>query len=943
MTRFWLTTTTSLLAIVTASAPSAAAASARSTLSAFVAGAIQEQVDPVSGEILAGVDYDRPIVTANHLMESDTGEAESPAVAATTVASDTAPMAEPSDAALSAPAVEPALVHEVLAEDPEPAPLVPSAEAAMAPDPTPAPTPAPAAPQRPDINPYNRDINMTVPLNFNNRVLGELDVLLTSDDRFIVYTTGFKSLIDPLLTEEAQAEIAEVLHGRESFEAEHIEGSGISLVYDPGQLAVLVLRIDPSKRAVESLFQGGMPEEPGEAPEKYSAYVNANVMVSKVHNYSGMNDPSVSLNGAVRLNKIVLEADYQGQSSFGGEYDVTRRYARAVYDQPDQFRRWWVGDLDPEIRGRQSFVQMGGIGVARQRQRFESFRNSVLSGGRQIVLQENSTVRVMRNGVFMREFKLDAGQYDLSNLPLETGSNDVQLEIVNGSGRVEHVGYSAYLDAIDLDPGDYEYGAYLGVTNAGLFGSPDYSEGDLAFTGYWRKAFLNRPAIGIGIQASENIQNLTGQTQFFLKNGARIRFDGSVSTGEPGQGFAAMVGFDHFVNRGSSYDSWSVAADYVSEDYGTLGSYSGINPVEWSFQAGYSRAFNTRVMASISGSYRLSRSELIGDSYSVNAYSSYKLTDTVSIQAGVDYTKFGQSFGGDREGLGFNVSLSWTPTYNRRLDARYNSLGNAASVRFSQSTENRVGAWGYSLASTYDDGPATLSGQVDYIGNRFDASIMHNAFGQDFSSVSDVQMTSMRVGSALAFVGGKLALSRQIYDSFAFVSPHKSLGDRAAIVGDSFEGGRYQSRSGTFGPAVANNLSAYMNQSVYYDVIDIPAGYDIGEGIRRVRPAYRSGYVIVAGSDAFVSAMGRLVGREDKPASLMSGRVISLDEPGSEPEVFFTNSIGRFAVQKLKPGKRYRVVLYSTPAQSFEFKVPEDNQGLLDLQTVSLPFFVPEQ
>jgi len=827
---------------------------------------------------------------------------------------------------------------EVAYQQADPASEVPAVAAEA------ATVPPPAQAQRPDINPYDRDIGMTVPLNFNRRVLGELDVLLTRDDRFIVYSEGFKRLIDPLLTEEAQKELAAVLAGLDSFEANQIENSGIRLDYDPGQLAVLVLRIDPSKRSVESLFENGSPEEPGSAPERFSAYLNTNITVAKFHSSSRINDPNVSLNGAVRFDRFVLEADFQGQSGFGGgDYEVTRRYVRGVYDQPEQFRRWWVGDIDPEIRGRQGYMQLGGVGVARQRQRFESFRNSVLSGGRQIVLQESSTVRVMRNGVFVREFKLDAGQYDLSNLPLETGSNDIELEITNGSGRVERTGYSAYLDAIELDPGDYEYGAFFGVTNSGFFGSPDYSDGELAFTGYWRKAFEDRPALGLGLQASEAVQSLSGQTQFILNNGARLRFDGSVSTGDAGQGFAAMSSYEHFVDRGDTYDSWTVSVDYTSEDHASLGNVTGVNPTEWVIQGGFTRRINFAWTAAIAGSYRMSRLADYGDSYSLSAYTTYNIRPSVGVQVGVDYTKFGNATAFNRDGVGFTFALVWTPSYDRRAEARYSSVNNSGSVRYNKSTENRVGAWGYSIASSYDDGPGTLSGQVDYIGNRFDAAVIHTAFGRDFSNITDQQVTSVRLGSSLAYAGGQFAVGRNIYDSFAMVRTHETLGDRKAIVGESFEGGRYQSRSGLLGPAVANSLSAYVNQSVVYDVLDVPQGYDIGDGIKRVRPTYRSGYVITAGSDAFVSAMGRLVGRGDVPAALMSGRVNAVDDPGTEPEVFFTNSVGRFAVQKLKPGKTYRVDLFSSPPQSFEFTVPTDNEGLFDLKTVSLPFFVPEQ
>ncbi|QTC86729.1 fimbria/pilus outer membrane usher protein [Brevundimonas pondensis] len=805
-------------------------------------------------------------------------------------------------------------------------------------------TPVDAAQQRPNINPYDRDIAMTVPLNFNRRVLGEMPVLLTRDDRFIVESAGFKRLIDPLLTPEAQAELAARLEGVESFAPEEINTTGIRLEYDPDQLAVLVLRIDPTKRSIESLFQGGRPDEPGVAPEDFSAYLNTNMLVQRRNSTGDVATPSVYLNGAVRFKHLVFETDIQGREDlFTGDYEVDRRYARFVYDEPEAFRRWYLGDMDPETRGRQGYIQMGGVGVARQRQRFESFRNNVLAGGRQLVLQEASTVRVLRNGVFVREFRLDPGQYDLSNLPLETGSNDVQLEIQNESGRTETVAYSAYLDAIDLEPGDYEYGAYLGVTNTGLFGSPEYNDGELAFTGYWRKAFENRPALGIGLQASEQVQNLTGQSQIILKNGARARLDASVSNSDRGGGYAYALSYDLAVDQGDTYDSWTFVADYTSEDYASLGNATAQNPISWIFTGAYSHRFSADWLANATASYRMSRSAFLDDSYTLGATTTYRVTPEWGLQFGAEYTDYGNTFGTTRDGFGFTVALIWSPRYDRRGEARYSSARNTGSVRFQQSSENRVGSWGYSVQSTYDDGPGTVSGQVDYVGNRFDASLSHTTFGQSFSNITEEQVTTLRLGSSIATTGGKVAMGRNIYDSFAIVYPHETLGDHPVIVGESFARGNYTARSGALGPALSNTLTSYVNQSVRYDVLDAPLGYDIGEGILRVRPTYKSGYSVQVGSDAFVSALGRIVGNGGRPAALLSGRVRPVDEPNAEPELFFTNSVGRFAVQKLKPGKTYRVDLFTSPSAGFEFSVPADNEGLLDMQTVTLPIDVPEE
>ena len=820
-----------------------------------------------------------------------------------------------------------------------------AAQAAQAVAPTPTAAPVEATPQtRPNINPYDRDIAMTVPLNFNRRVLGEMPVLLTRDDRFIVESAGFRALIDPLLTPEAQEELRSRLAGVESFAPEEINATGISLDYDPDQLAVLVLRIDPTKRSVESLFQGGRADEPGEKAEDFSAYLNTNLSVSRRQSSGDVTAPSVFLNGAVRYKNLVFESDFQGrEDQFSGDYEIERRYARFVFDQPAEYRRWYLGDLNVETRGRQGFAEMGGVGVTRQKQRFDSFRNNVLAGGRQLVLQESSTVRVLRNGIFIREFRLDPGQYDLSNLPLDAGSNDVQLEIQNESGRRETVSYSAYLDSIELEPGDYEYGAYLGVTNGGTFGSPDYSDGSLAFSGFWRKAFVNKPAVGLGLQASETVQNVTGQTQFILRNGARLQLDASASNGDNGGGYAYALSYDHFVDLGETYDSWTVVADYTSEEYATLGNEFGSNPTSWVFTGAYSHQFTEDWTATLSTSYRMGRGSN-DDAYVVNAVSSYRFSPQWSVQVGAEWVDFGDNFAaGNANGAGVTFALVWQPRYDRRGEARYSSARNSGSVRFQQSTENRVGSFGYSVASTYDDGPGTLSGQLDYIANRFDASLTHSTFGPSFSSVTDEQITSLRVGTSISTAGGKVAIGRNIYDSFAILYPHQSLEDRPVIVGESFERGNYTSRSGALGPAVSNSLTSYVDQSVRYDVLGVPAGYDIGEGVRRVRPSYKSGYAIQVGSEAFVSALGRLVGNAAKPAALISGRVRLADDPAAEPELFFTNSAGRFAIQKLVPGKTYRVELFTSPGAGFEFTVPLDNEGLLDLKTVTVPVDITDQ
>src|SRR3546814_3868958 len=74
---------------------------------------------------------------------------------------------------------------------------------------------------------------------------------------------------------------------------------------------------------------------------------------------------------------------------------------------------------------------------------------------------------------------------------------------------------------------------------------------------------------------------------------------------------------------------------------------------------------------------------------------------------------------------------------------------------------------------------ARALGYATYSANRFDASISHATFGPNLSDVADLNVTTARVGTSLAFADGSFGIGRRINDSFMLLSPHKNLGKRS--------------------------------------------------------------------------------------------------------------------------------------------------------------------
>ena len=89
----------------------------------------------------------------------------------------------------------------------------------------------------------------------------------------------------------------------------------------------------------------------------------------------------------------------------------------------------------------------------------------------------------------------------------------------------------------------------------------------------------------------------------------------------------------------------------------------------------------------------------------------------------------------------------------------------------------------------------------------------------------------------------------------------------------------------------------------------------------------------VPGPDPNTGHSGPLI-----PGHELSGRVVAVGRPDLEPLPFFTNSIGRFGLLGLRPSLHYRVEIYqdNKVVPAFEFTVPKDTKGLLELKAVPM-------
>lgn len=815
-----------------------------------------------------------------------------------------------------------------------PAQPVPASEPALQPDPDPDPVPEQVEETTDLMATRPRSISFAVPLIYNGSVYG--DVLIeVGGEKVLVEAASLRTQLAELLNEAGSAALEDAIDGREFLPVDDLEPSGFVLGFDDNRLELLLEAIDGNLRPTQSLFNERsfslQDELPVVDPAGFSAYLNVNGNVD--YNDDGsVQSPDFFIFGATRFNDIVVELDGAFSGQFGPDYGFFRRSLRAVYDQPDNQRRFTAGDVRLATIPLLRTPFIGGISVEKRRQIFDTFNPITRLNGREFFLDSRSTVNVLLNGEQFDSFQLDAGRYDLANLPLRTGANGVELEIIDSAGRRQLVNFDYFFEPLDLGVDESEYAFSMGFISREFNFEPEYTNDPIA-AGFYRRRLNEFLILGGAAEISEQIQTLgTQMTLVPQVIPGVVDLELGASFGNS-TGFAARGGYR--INSGNSFSDrrqFSITFDYEGRNYETVGEQGLVNAGFLNVTASYSQSLSQETFVSAGAAYA-TFSGPQPNRLLAFADIAHRLNDRFRLTAGVEYGDDALA----RDNFGVRVGIQMLLGQAARGNADYRSRNRTTRVAFSQGGSRDVGAVSYDVGVFDAPDASNLNANLNYVGNRFDVRASAFTNGSSFGNITDRRSARLQFGTSLAVADGIFGIGRPISDSFAVIKPNPSVSTRQIISGRDLSGGRYFARSGTFGAAVQSDLNSYFSQTVRYDfdLEDDGSGLAIGDGVTRVEPPFRSGYKIIVGDVRFVSVAGTLlIGTE--PAGLLTGTITSTDDEGFETLRFFTNSSGRFAIIGIAPGKTYQVSI-PTIGRNFEITVPEDNNGVLNLGQFSLP------
>jgi len=799
----------------------------------------------------------------------------------------------------------------------------------------------------PRINTSGRVLEIDSPFLLNNQRVGSVLLSIATDDILSVETAGLVALLESRLSKNTIDTLRD-LSIDERLTSTALDDAGFALSFD---MAKLSLKLDVPENALRereiSLLEDGSRLRDLTTPQTFSGYLNlrARANVNQTNDLASQTNLSLDTQARFRVSSVVLdnESRFLRQQDSDGQW--RRQASRVLMDLPSYNTRIAAGDVFWLGRTFQSSLDILGVRYGRDFN-LSPGRNVRPLGQRQFTLAEPSVVSVLIDGNIVRRFELDPGRYDLRDIPLATGSNNIELQVVNASGQSEVLAFNQLFDFDLLAIGESDFAVTAGVLAQLGTLRRQYNEDEPAFAGYYRRGILNWLTTGVAAQATRQAAQLGIELSTATSAGPINTRLGLSRRRDATTGYAIDMRFDSVAFNATAID---LSIGYTSEEFDTVDGVPGeltsasANPAAPNAESAPVVAWRGAIGASAQLRHNL-RTNFGLSATTLHASDQTNLGVSLGISGSIrrarSLTWSIRAIGSQQEEreTGVSVSLSYRPIRAANLRSSYESLdGNINLVYRQRSDRNRIG--GYALeasARTDREGAARGGFQAGYTGNRYLADFDYIEFrDSDAPEALTSSSANFAVGGALVMAGRQLALSRPVQDSFAIVKTHSTLKRRSLTLNPSSRG---NSASTDFlGPAVQPSLGRYSQYTLGFDVDNLPLGYDLGAGLFRMSPPLGAGYLLTVGSAATVTVIGVLVSDTDnEPLTLTTGKVWVDGDLESEPIEFFTNRVGKFAVSGIGPGEHLLVVDGSEQRQA-PLVVPDDGNTLLRLEELRIP------
>ena len=786
---------------------------------------------------------------------------------------------------------------------------------------------------------------IALPVFLDGKELGVIKTQIRADG-IEVERLAFVALLEPILLPQWLAPLTANPGGAAWIDLEEVNATGGTAKYAAQRLAI-DLDLPLHLRKIESISLGArqLVVPPGALrPEPWSWIVNGRWVMAQqsaadASAVSGRLYPDV----AGRWEDWVFEGSgaYTLSGLDAGAW--SRASTRLVRDLPTDAIRLSLGDVNSSSHASATSLALGGLSLSR------TFSlNPALpvqsEPGTALSLQQGGAVDVRVNGVLARTLQLGPGVYQLSEIPVFTGANAVELTVVEPGGKTRVLVFDYFYDATLLKSGVTEYELVLGSPALDAPAGRSYAAGQMLLSGWWRRGWSDALSAGVSWQLRDapglSAQVVGADAVWATPLGNVSGWWGqSRHPGFVGQALSAQWRWNQQMRRDNRETTPARSLFIIAQASASTQGYAPISvdqprPAQSDLGLRLGVLWADGFSGSLSASLR-------------NSKASADKASGISV--------------GLRRRIDRNWSLDGSISSFRQGAAQDTNLG--VLLTYSGSANTDTGVFWQSTA-TYQSKDQRKEWGADVAGNNTwmgsDAAWQFNGTHSDALSGQDAATrvrawmgraegivtarqsrgsngTSSLVEASLASAlviskGGGWGWSAPVYDSAAQFRPYKGYEGLKLLVDARSEMSALTSDK--FGTPPLSSLSAYVTRELQIDLEDLPPGMGLGEDRPVLLPGYRSVVVVPVGSRARTQVSGRLMGANQQPLPLNGITLTGLNP--SQTMDLFTNRKGLFLSPQLPPGV-YELRLPGEVGPLARFEVTEEQGGVLDIGAVQTP------
>ena len=221
-------------------------------------------------------------------------------------------------------------------------------------------------------------------------------------------------------------------------------------------------------------------------------------------NYAGRLETGGEVSGAAEAGFSLGLGDLlQSTVAFEPDGTVVRGLTTLTVDRPRWMIRFDAGDAVAPASGLGGGVVLLGAGVARDFS-LDPYYVSAPRPSMAGFAATPSTVEVWVNGSLVRRDLLAPGSYDLWNLPVVSGANDVRVVVRDAFGRTEAVEASPYFGSRQLARGVHDFSVHAGLRRENL-GRESFDYGRFLLVARERLGITDRITAGARLEAGAGL------------------------------------------------------------------------------------------------------------------------------------------------------------------------------------------------------------------------------------------------------------------------------------------------------------------------------------------------------------------------------------------------------------------------------------------------------